>query len=74
MDSLSCSSFPYMYNPPNQIFKHKHLWVKKATRLGVTEFMLILMAWLCTANPGFMNCQMYIVTGPNIEMAKWQSD
>ena len=29
-------------------FKDKHLWVKKATGLGVTEFMLRMMAWLCT--------------------------
>jgi hypothetical protein len=28
-------------------FKQKHLWVKKATRLGVTEFFLRLMVWLC---------------------------
>lgn len=28
-------------------FKAKHLWVKKATGLGVTEFMLRFMAWLC---------------------------
>jgi hypothetical protein len=31
-------------------FKHKHLWVKKATGLGVTEFFLRLMAWLCLRN------------------------
>ena len=31
-------------------FKDKHLWVKKATGLGVTEFMLRMMAWLCTRN------------------------
>jgi hypothetical protein len=31
---------------PNHTFKHKHLWVKKATGLGVTEFFLRLMAWL----------------------------
>ena len=31
-------------------FKDKHLWVKKATGLGVTEFMLRLMAWLCTSD------------------------
>ena len=30
-------------------FKDKHLWVKKATGLGVTEFMLRIMAWLCTS-------------------------
>ena len=30
-------------------FKDKHLWIKKATGLGVTEFMLRLMAWLATS-------------------------
>ena len=50
-------------------FKDKHLWVKKATGLGVTEFMLRLMAWLCTSENHFRNCQMCIVTGPNIDMA-----
>jgi hypothetical protein len=37
---------------PNNIahsFKLKHLWVKKATGLGVTEFMLRFMAWLLDA-------------------------
>jgi hypothetical protein len=27
--------------------QHKHVWIKKATGLGVTEFMLWYMAWLC---------------------------
>jgi hypothetical protein len=25
----------------------RHLWIKKATGLGVSEFMLRFMAWLC---------------------------
>jgi hypothetical protein len=50
-------------------FKDKHLWVKKATGLGVTEFMLRMMAWLCTRDETFDGSQMCIVTGPNIEMA-----
>ncbi len=55
-------------------FKDKHLWVKKATGLGVTEFMLRIMAWLCTrtnnANSQARNSQqMCIVTGPNIDIA-----
>jgi hypothetical protein len=56
-------------------FKDKHLWVKKATGLGVTELMLRLMAWLCTSGDGFPDVdangtsQMCIVTGPNIDMA-----
>ena len=50
-------------------FKDRHLWVKKATGLGVTEFMLRMMAWLCTRDETFDGSQMCIVTGPNIEMA-----
>ena len=50
-------------------FKHKHLWVKKATGLGVTEFFLRLMAWLCIKDETYRNSQMCIVTGPNIDIA-----
>jgi hypothetical protein len=51
-------------------FKDKHLWVKKATGLGVTEFMLRIMAWLCTnRNEIHRSSQMCIVTGPNIDIA-----
>jgi hypothetical protein len=28
----------------------KHLWIKKATGLGISEFMLRFMAWLCMKN------------------------
>ena len=41
-------------------FKEKHLWVKKATGLGVTEFMLRFMAWLCLRNDDYRNAQMVI--------------
>ena len=63
--------FSIVNNPSDQRFKHKHLWVKKATGLGVTEFMLRLMAWLCTSveDVRFRNSQMCIVTGPNIDLA-----
>jgi hypothetical protein len=53
----------------NSSFKHKHLWIKKATGLGVTEFFLRLMAWLCLRNDDYKNSQMCIVTGPNIDIA-----
>jgi hypothetical protein len=58
-------------NPPDAKyhFKVKHLWVKKATGLGVTEFMLRFMAWLCLRNDDCKNSQMVIVTGPNQELA-----
>ena len=53
----------------NDTFKDKHLWVKKATGLGVTEFMLRLIAWLCTKDGHFVNSQICIVTGPNKDLA-----
>jgi hypothetical protein len=57
------------YNPLHHTFKHKHLWVKKSTGLGVTEFFLRLMTWLCLRNKDYRNSQMCIVTGPNIDIA-----
>jgi hypothetical protein len=49
--------------------KDKHVWVKKATGLGVTEFALRYMAWLCYTRD-YAGAQMCIVTGPNKELAK----
>jgi hypothetical protein len=56
-------------NLMNHGFKHKHLWVKKATGLGVTEFMLRLMVWLCLRDDSYRNSQMCIITGPNQDIA-----
>jgi primosomal protein N' len=60
---------PDFYNSLQHIFKQKHLWVKKATGLGVTEFFLRFMAWLCLKDDSYRNSQMCIVTGPNQELA-----
>jgi hypothetical protein len=60
---------PDICNPLNHGFKDKHLWIKKATGLGVTEFFLRFMAWLCLRNNDYRNSQMCIVTGPNIDIA-----
>jgi hypothetical protein len=43
--------------------------VKKATGLGVSEFMLRFMAWLCLKDNALSGSQMCIVTGPRIELA-----
>ena len=48
---------------------NKHIWIKKATGLGVTEFMLRYMAWLCLNDAHLVGKQMCIVTGPRIELA-----
>jgi hypothetical protein len=58
---------------PNQeySFRDKHLWCKKSTGLGVSEFMLRIMGWLCTSTELYKNSitQMVIVTGPNQDLA-----
>ena len=59
---------PDIYNPLQHTFKLKHLWVKKATGLGVTEFFLRFMAWLCLRNDDYRNSQMVIITGSNQEL------
>jgi len=56
-------------NALKHTFKHKHLWIKKSAGLGVTEFFLRLMAWLCVRNDDYKNSQMCIITGPNIDIA-----
>jgi hypothetical protein len=48
---------------------NKHLWIKKATGLGISEFMLRFMAWLCLKDNALSGSQMCIVTGPRIELA-----
>jgi hypothetical protein len=66
-DTLLISAYD---NSLKHDFKHKHLWVKKATGLGVTEFFLRLIAWLCVKDDTtYRNSQMCIVTGPNIDIA-----
>jgi hypothetical protein len=47
----------------------KHIWIKKATGLGITEFMLRYMVWLCLRNSELNGTQMCIVTGPRIDLA-----
>jgi hypothetical protein len=48
---------------------HKHVWIKKATGLGITEFMLRYMAWLCVRDDALRGTQMTIITGPRIDLA-----
>lgn len=65
-DTLLITNFQ---NSLNQLFKNKHLWIKKSMGLGVTEIFLRLMAWLCLKEDTYRNSQMCIVTCPNIDIA-----
>jgi len=50
-------------------FKDKHLWVLKSTRLGITEFFLRVIGWLCTRDDKLKGSQVCIVTGPRLELS-----
>lgn len=45
------------------------VWIEKATGLGVSEFYLRLMGWLCVRDSYYHGADFCIVTGPNIELA-----
>jgi hypothetical protein len=47
----------------------KHIWIKKGAGLGISEFMLRFMAWLCIRDNALAGSQMCIVTGPRIDLA-----
>jgi hypothetical protein len=61
--------FDYEQMLYNALQLNKHIWIKKATGLGVTEFILRYMAWLCLKDNTLSGSQMCIVVGPNIEKA-----
>ena len=50
---------------------NKHIWIKKATGLGITEFILRYIAWLSVYDYTYQlqSTQFAIVTGPNEELA-----
>jgi hypothetical protein len=61
--------YPYEDQLIEAMKTHKHLWVKKATGLGITELMLRYIAWMCTKDNQYSKAQVCIVTGPRIELA-----
>lgn len=62
--------FPYQSDLYKKWESNKHIWIKKATGLGISEWVLRLMLWLCLRNNEYQGCQFCIVTGPNIDLAK----
>ena len=45
-DAKRLPLFEYERETYDSLQSNKHLWIKKATGLGITEFMLRYMAWL----------------------------
>ncbi len=51
-------------------FDERYLWIKKATGLGVTEFVLRFIAWICLRSDKYARTEMCFITGPNIKMSQ----
>jgi hypothetical protein len=49
--------------------KHKHIFIKKSTGLGISELFLRYMAWLALKDKALAGSQMCVVTGPRIDLA-----
>ncbi len=61
--------FDYEKEVYQALRKSKYLWIKKATGLGITEFMLRYIAWLCLKDDNLKGSRICIVTGPRIDLA-----
>jgi len=53
----------------DSLIESKYLFCVKATGLGITEFVLRYIAWLCTKDDKLEGSQICIVTGPRIDLA-----
>jgi hypothetical protein len=68
-DGQSLPLFDYELDIIKALSTHKHIWVLKATRLGITELILRYIAWLCLKDDELKGSQVCIVTGPRIDLA-----
>jgi hypothetical protein len=49
--------------------QYKHIWLKKARGLGITEFFLRYMGWLSLSTDTYHHKRFVIVTGPKVRIA-----
>lgn len=56
--------FDYEVEITKYLNNHKHIWLKKARGLGVTELLLRYMGWLALSSDEYQNKRFVIVTGP----------
>jgi hypothetical protein len=65
--------FEYEYELLSLLGIEKHVWIKKATGLGITEFTLRWIAWLCLRDDRLKrkhkDVDVVIITGPRLDLA-----
>ena len=62
--------FDYELEIEKYIKNYKNIWLKKARGLGITEFMLRYLAFLCVSTNDYQGQRAHIITGPRIELAE----
>src|SRR5262245_28438565 len=68
-DNITHALYDYEKTVYDTLQTDKLIWIKKATGLGITEFILRYMAWLAVYDYTYQlqPTQFIIVTGPNEE-------
>ena len=61
--------FDYELKLVDVLKHHKRLLILKARGLGMTEFILRYMAWLCLYDNRYRGADMGIIVGPNLKLA-----
>ncbi len=61
---------PYQRSLYESLQTHKHVWIKKARGIGVTEFLLRYIAWSCFGRNFVQNSRVCIITGPRLDLAE----
>lgn len=61
--------FDYELDFFNALQEHKLIWCLKSTGLGITEFMIRYISWLCLKDDTLKDSQIVIVTGPRLDLS-----
>lgn len=62
--------FDYEWELYKYLKVYKNLWVKKSRGLGLTEFFLRYLTWLCVFDNRWSGHRACIITGPRVELAQ----
>ena len=62
--------FDYEQEIEKYLKSYRNLWVKKSRGLGLTEFFLRYLTWLCVRNNHWNGYRACIITGPRVELAR----
>jgi hypothetical protein len=62
--------FKRMFFERKPFNKHRRQWIKKSRGMGISEYYLRLVAWLCLFDDSHRGEQIMIICGPRLDIAK----